>query len=346
MKDDREIEARMAAFIADDLRQRRLPVDPLLQDVGLTRRDIAHPDDRIPYMAALRLLDGAMKLSNDANFALRLGASHETRDRGLLGFIALNSPTLMEAMANMLRYRKVSGAAEEFEIQQRGALVEIRFREADPALRPHRPHAEYLAGSMMRIFRDLTRMPIAPIRAHFCHAKPNASVAYDEVIGCSVGFGAEWDTFVFTEETTRLPVSAADDKLLVVLKQAGERVARPAEQKRHLVDDVEKHIIDHLHKGTTTLEHVATRLKMGSKTLERRLADHGHKFSDILDDVRCRMAQHLLEETDLRVFQIAYMVGYTEPAALVRAFRRWKSVTPLEFRHRQREAKQTDADTK
>jgi len=344
MKDDRKIEARMAAFIAEDLRQRQLPFDGLLEEVGLTRRDIAHPDDRIPYLAALNFLDGAMKLSNDANFALRLGASHETRDRGLLGFIALNSPRLMEAMVNMLRYRKVSGANEEFEIRQRGAVVEVRFREADPTLRPHRHHAEYLATSMLRIFRDLTGRTITPVRAEFCHAKPDVPVAYEEIIGCSVKFGAEWDTFTFSEEATRLPISAADEKLLQVLTQAAERVVGPTGRKRHFVDDVEKDIVDHLHKGAATLEHAASRLKIGSKTLERRLADHGHTFSDILDSVRRRTAEHFLKETDLRVFQIAYMVGYTDPAALVRAFRRWKDMTPLEFRHHARKAKSADAD--
>jgi AraC-like DNA-binding protein len=34
----------------------------------------------------------------------------------------------------------------------------------------------------------------------------------------------------------------------------------------------------------------------------------------------------------MRLSQVAYMAGYTEPAALVRAFRRWTGTTPRKFR--------------
>src|SRR5215475_899514 len=70
----------------------------------------------------------------------------------------------------------------------------------------------------------------------------------------------------------------------------------------------------------------------GSKTLERRLAERGESFSTLLDETRQKAVKHYLEATDLRLSEVAYMVGYTEPAALVRAFRRWTGETPSQFR--------------
>ena len=71
---------------------------------------------------------------------------------------------------------------------------------------------------------------------------------------------------------------------------------------------------------------------MSSKTLERRLADKSTRFSALLDDVRAGLAKRYLTDTDLRLEQIAYLTGYSEPAALVRAFRRWTGATPMQFR--------------
>ena len=71
---------------------------------------------------------------------------------------------------------------------------------------------------------------------------------------------------------------------------------------------------------------------MSSKTLERRLADRGTTFSVLLDDIRSGLAKRYLSETDLRLGQIAYLTGYSEPAPLVRAFKRWTSTTPMQFR--------------
>ena len=75
---------------------------------------------------------------------------------------------------------------------------------------------------------------------------------------------------------------------------------------------------------------------MSSKTLERRLAQRGESLSGLLDGARYEAAKHYLEATDMRISQIAYMAGYTEPSALVRAFKRWTGTTPLQFRDRPR----------
>lgn len=80
---------------------------------------------------------------------------------------------------------------------------------------------------------------------------------------------------------------------------------------------------------------------MSSKTLERRLADRGQSFGALLDGTRSNAVKHYLEETDMRLSQVAYLAGYTEPAALVRAFRRWTGDTPMRFRERPREPPST-----
>ena len=75
---------------------------------------------------------------------------------------------------------------------------------------------------------------------------------------------------------------------------------------------------------------------MSSKTLERRLADKGTSFSALLDDIRSGLAKRYVGDTDLRLDQIAYLTGYSEPAALVRAFKRWTGTTPMQFRAKHR----------
>jgi hypothetical protein len=128
-------QARVANFVIDDLRRRRLPIDGLLKQVGLRRADLANPEYRLPHVLVLRLIERAASLVGDASYGLRLGASRGTRDRRLLGFLLLNSPTLMDGMTNLQRYSRVVGEGENLEIERNGAHVVLRFREADPALR-------------------------------------------------------------------------------------------------------------------------------------------------------------------------------------------------------------------
>ena len=114
------IDARFARFIVDDLRRRRIPVDGLLKRVGLRKTDLVSPGGRLPDTPVIHLIEGAASLVGDPSYGLHLAASLDARDHGLLGFLALNSPTLMDAVTNLQRYYKVVREGE-FEIEHNGA---------------------------------------------------------------------------------------------------------------------------------------------------------------------------------------------------------------------------------
>jgi len=323
-------DARMARFVLEDLRRRRIPVDGLLKQVGLRKIDLANPEYRLPLASVLWLIEHAASLVGDPSYGLRLGASREPSERGLLGFLALNSPTLMDAMTNIQRYYKVVREGSEFEIERGGA--EVAFRVTDLALRGLRQNSDFVAATVVRGCRDLTRQAISPIRAEFIGEEPSAKVEYADILGCPVKFGAEWDALVYSEETTRLPVQGADTKLLQILELTCQKIIGPTPEMQDLVREVRRLIVEGLPKGSANIDAIADELNISNKTLERRLAERGQSFSALLDETRCKAAKHYLEETNMRIAQVAYMAGYTKPAALVRAFKRWTGTTPVKFR--------------
>ena len=280
----------------------------------------------------LALIERAATTVGDASYGLRLGAAQEARDSGLLGFLMLNSATLLDAITNAQRYFRVVGEGEDIEVERMGPHVTLRFRETDRALRGLRHNSEYIAAIIVRACRDMTRKRISPVRAEFMHGRPNAKVAYPDYLGCPVKFHAEWDALVYDAETMRLPVIGADSKLFKVLERACQKIIGPTPKKQDILHEVRELVIDRLAKGTVQIDDVARELNMSSKTLERRLADRKTTFSALLDDIRSGLAKHYLTDTDLRLEQIAYLTGYSEPAALVRAFRRWTGTTPMQFR--------------
>ena len=83
------MDGRMARFVVDDLRRRRLPLDKLLKEVGLQKADLANPEARVPYASAIRLIERAARLAGDTSYGLHLGTFLDAREYGLLGFLAL-----------------------------------------------------------------------------------------------------------------------------------------------------------------------------------------------------------------------------------------------------------------
>lgn len=71
---------------------------------------------------------------------------------------------------------------------------------------------------------------------------------------------------------------------------------------------------------------------MSPRTLQRRLDDWGVSFEEMLDDYRRNQAILLLRRQELTALEIAYSLGYSDPAHFSRAFRRWTGMSPHRYR--------------
>jgi AraC-like DNA-binding protein len=107
--------------------------------------------------------------------------------------------------------------------------------------------------------------------------------------------------------------------------------------------EVRRALMSRLARGESDIELVARDLAMSSRTLQRRLASAGLSYQDLLDSVRRDTAERSIADSALSIGEVAYLVGYSEPAAFHRAFKRWTGVTPQAFRQRLRQDLQAGA---
>lgn len=89
-----------------------------------------------------------------------------------------------------------------------------------------------------------------------------------------------------------------------------------------------------LHTGEARMSAVAARMGLSRQTLFRRLRDEGVTFEAVVGQLRRRMALHYLEARKASVKETAYLVGFSEPAAFSRAFKRWTGMCPRDARGR------------
>ena len=99
-----------------------------------------------------------------------------------------------------------------------------------------------------------------------------------------------------------------------------------------IVSRVKALIIDHLPSGAPSAETVAKDAYMSARTLQRKLADAGTSYSDVLESVRRELAEQYLADPARSLSEISFLLGFSELSAFSRAFRRWRGQAPSKVR--------------
>jgi AraC-like DNA-binding protein len=83
--------------------------------------------------------------------------------------------------------------------------------------------------------------------------------------------------------------------------------------------------------GNLTADGVAAQFNMSNRTLRRRLQEEETSYQEILDDVRADLARHYLTKEKREIDEVAFLLGFSDPSAFTKAFRRWTGQTPADF---------------
>ncbi len=82
------------------------------------------------------------------------------------------------------------------------------------------------------------------------------------------------------------------------------------------------------------MEEVARLLSVSTRSLRRRLRSEGSSFAAIVEQATADAARRMLEDRAASIREIAYRLGFSEPSAFHRAFKRWTGTTPSAWRAR------------
>jgi len=306
----------------------------LLAEVGLDAAVVADRDARVPIERLHALWDAALRRVPRLDGALFGAESYTPGDYGLVGFVAMNSATLGEAARHVVRYLGLWTDDPAVTLHDDGTLAfTYRTRFADgPGLRisTEAGPAEVLHGARLLTQRRLTAREV-----RFTHPAPVDTAAHDAFFGCRVRFGARDNVMVFHAEDLALPLPKADAQLGAFLRgMANEALHKREGVEPTPIDRIRQIIAEDLQQGVPSLDQVARRLSTTERTLRRRLDEQGTSFRELLDETRAELARSYVRDPRVPLAEVAFLLGFSEPSAFHRAFKRWTSATPAAFRAR------------
>jgi AraC-like DNA-binding protein len=305
-----EAVARAGGCVARVFRKAELPL-----------RLIEAPDQLILLKDQLAVVEYAARELDDETLPLRLSIQAGIAGLGVFGRRVRDAPTLRGAiercncgMTSMLQ------SATHMRLDLRGGEAAWCYFISDGA-RLGREKNELLAfGYMAETLRHFGAGP--PIRAEL-PSVPAARGRLEQILGCEITVG-ETARLVFARER---------------LEQSNPR--RPAFEDRPAADVPEPSdflaSVEHLIRlgfleRRPTIGYVGARLGISARGLQRRLAEAGGRFETIRQRVLFERATNMLADPGRSVTQVAYELGYSDPAHFSRAFAALTGESPRDWR--------------
>ena len=170
----------------------------------------------------------------------------------------------------------------------------------------------------------------------FTH-RPEDVVEMQRVLGCPVRGGETWNGLALSRSAWQLPMRRRDPVLRGVLERHAKEIIACLPAGDNVILETRRVIMSRIPQGETEMQSVARCLATSARSLQRRLSAAGTSYQELLDSTRCEAATRYLHDRGLSVGEVAYLLGYSEPSAFHRAFKRWNGITPQEFRHQRSE---------
>lgn len=311
---------------------RSLGEDPqtLLSASEVDAATLHEPEARVPHTAAIRIWNEARTITGDPDLGLNVAASLRHGAFGAVEYVARTSPTLGAAFERVFRYHRAMHDVAEtrFEVNGDRAVLSHQL----PTGSAPRLVSDFVVAGWVTIGRQVTGAHWSPIEVRFPHAAPGDLAAYQRVFSAPVVFDHPRAELIVTASTLDLPVLTADPALHLVVSERAASLVNGAAPVEGIVDAVRRIVATELCDGEPTLAKIATRLHMSSRTLHRRLTAERTSFRTVVADVRRELAIRLLRDDRLAIGEVSFLLGFSEPSAFHRAFRRWMGHPPAVFR--------------
>jgi AraC-like DNA-binding protein len=299
---------------------------------GIGPADLRDPDNRIPFEKYVALMRAGQELCNDPALALHFGETVDMSELTIIGMTRSNSSaTVEEDFAQLNRYAPLAldfdGARDRFQLARIDGHVWMVDSRPNPNDFPEFTESFFarVVCGMRRRFggRELVKA------IQVTHPEPPYRAEYDRIFRMPVVFESDKNALLFSDDFWPIAKATLPPRYLSeVLTAHADALLEKLESSRTISGRVESLLLPILHTGQTSMEEIAAKLGLSRQTLFRKLKAEGVTFEKLLDELRHKMALRYLNEKKFSVNETAYLVGFSDPAAFSRAFKRWTGSSP------------------
>jgi len=305
----------------------------LAERSGIAFEDLEDPDRRIPLARYASLMRTGAQLCKEPALALKFGEAIDLAELSFVGLLCYAAESTDDAFVQLNRYARlmidvpVEGNRDRFQNMRSSGGSWLVDARANPNDFPELTEATFARMVVRaRAFDDSDRGYLKEV--HFTHAEPAYRAEFDRIFRAPLYFGSDRNALLMNDSSTSNGILRPSRYAFRILSERADALLKHLDHAKTTRGQVEGLLVPILHRGEASVSLVAARMGVSRQTLYRRLRAEGVRFDQLLDELRHRMALNYLDDKKVSANETAYLVGFSEPSAFSRAFKRWTGSSP------------------
>lgn len=309
-----------------------LSVEHCLRDTGLSPLQLAELHSEIEGAQELQLICNLIEaLPTQDDLGLQAGLRYQLTTYGIWGYALLSSQSFRQAADLGLRYLDLTFAFNRISLHEDADQAHLQL---DGSHLPDQVRDFLLLRdtvAVMVIQRELTgnRMPLD--RVQLSMPAPADTARFIEQFGLLPEFACAENRISFSRHLLDLPLPRANPHSTQLCEQQCQALLAKRQVRSGLAGQIRDRLLSTPGR-LADMEVIASELNISSRTLRRRLEEQGSSFRQLQEEVRQALAEELLAIASLSQEDIAERLGYSEVSNFLHAFKRWKGLTPGQYR--------------
>lgn len=272
----------------------------------------------------------AEEVTQDPAIGIHLRNRYGGNHVHFVNYIAMYSRTVGDALRHYTQYGRLFCQAFNYELIETDndirCSVDIKSAAHQNGWIPefHLSLHIYIArisGIDLNNFREV----------RFKHSCPTSLAEYETFFDAPVHFNAGENAVIADRQWLDTPLPTYNPHLLSILRKQADAALESLNQADSIARRVEDVILENLGSGMLDIEMAATRLNMHRSTLHRKLKESDTSFNELLLKIRKNLSTYYLNQ-EMKLDQIAYLLGYANTSGFQTAFKSWFGQTPGNFR--------------
>lgn len=325
-----KVRAASIAQLADICEEFALPLSAMMRQFGLDESMLQHPEQLIPALPAVLLLEQVARQSGCESIGLRLAEKRRLSGFGMLGILLAHQATLGDGLSAIAHYRHLLNDILVFQVEASPPHLLLRLDLLLGADCSKVQAIELAVGITWRFCAAMAGAQWQPLSVHFSHAEPADLKFHKRFFRCPLHFNSDFNGIVSPLATRELANPQADPLLV----QHAQQLLAPLlqAQSRPLADEIRQLLLVQLPAGRYSIELIARYLGLQPRSLQRKLAEQQLSFSQLLNDVRLELCRHYLANPLYNLQRIADLLGYANPSSFTRWFVLQFGQAPSDYR--------------